>query len=326
MKILPYWTMLRSKLASELATLRTLSIDKKGRVLNWYALLDAGQLPKAYYTKMRKEIPGNFGLFKLTKEHGIEAYGPILIPVENGFNNSSVAALVRTMRYGWTVSWLSSPLSLDELAIHLAGHLNGYLDDGREVLIRYYDARLLPHFLHESDLASVQPLTQPLCHWAWWDRAMNLTVYENKCGVISPGIAITNISKKSRLVMAAAAFNDFIHAEIVKDAAEDEFANWLPHMINSAVFTQVRNAHSHGLSLLPDIHLYVSLSLRVHPEFFELLPIFKENIKKIMRCEVDMATLVLSVDATEWEALSSSGQIEIEKLRVSIGEQLCKQH
>jgi hypothetical protein len=325
MKISSYWPALRSRLSGDLIK-SEFYVNHGGReVPNRFALLDAGQLPRGSYVEIRKQISGCIDLFALTRENRIAEYGPILIPVYENFAHPTTAALLRTMRYGWVVSWLSSYLSLDELAEHLAGHLNGNLVDEGDVLIRYYDPRLLPCFLCHNLLTSTKSLMQPVCHWAWWDRTMNLVVYEGNYGKKSPGVTNTNIREKTRAAMASFALSDFIHAELLKGAENEEFSTWLPHMISNAVFAQIEKARSFGLSLPQDLQLYTSLSLMIHPRFFELSPIFFKNKENIKRGEVDMATLTLAVDDGEWTRLGSSGRVEIEELRVAMGDRLCRQ-
>lgn len=324
MTIPPYWASLRAKLFDDLAGSQIYKIREGASGENWYALLDAGQLPRTYYAELKKKIPQHICLFSLTKEHNIAEYGPILIPIDRKLDNTTVAALVRAMRFGWTVSWLSSLLSLNQLAIHLAGHLNGSFTDGSEVLIRYYDPRLLPAFINECELLSTRSLMYPICHWLSWNREMSLVVYDGGHGEKSPGVNVTNISKEVRLAMSVATFDDFVHAQILNDAGGDDFFNWLPHMVNYAVATQVKKARSYGLVLLPDIQLYVSLALTVHPQFFDLIPFFSKNLDYLKRNQVDIATLALAVDDRDWEKLGASGKAEIEKIKIATGEKICR--
>ena len=325
MKFSSYWPELRSKMSNDLIKSEFFVSYRNEGAPNRFALLDAGQLPRAIYADLRRKISGCVNLFALTREHSIAEYGPILVPIHENINRHDTAALLRTMRYGWAISWLSSYLSLDELANHLAGHLNGHLANGDDVLVRYYDPRLLPRFLSDNLLTYTRPLIQPICNWAWWDRAMRLVVYKGDGEKKSPGVTSTIISEEMRAEMAAFALGDYIHAQLLSGAENEEFSGWLPHMISNAVFAQIKKARSLGLSLLPDIQLYTSLSLRIHPRFFELSPLFLTNSESLRRGQVNMAMLTIAVDDKEWTRLGLSGQAEIEEIRVALGQKLCTQ-
>lgn len=315
------WVDLRAKLTLDLAHFFSLEQAPGGQR---YALVDAAQVPDMRGPAFDAEGLDYISLFTLTREHAIAKYGPLLIPLSPhaGPKSPSVARIVRAMRHGWTVSWLTSPLELEALAEHLAGHLNGTLPDGSDVLVRYYDPRLLPVFLDQLDKTTSAALLAPIGHWAWWDRQLGFVLRQGGGQAASPGITDTAITPETQQAMADAALVDLIGSMVLAECGEDEFGDWLPHTFYKALRGQVARAHALGLTDMADVQLFVSLALRIHPEFFSLLPVFAREHQRIRAGDIDMPSLVLAVDDGDWDRLGASGRPALEHLRRTITREL----
>lgn len=287
-----------------------------------YALVDAAQVPEFRNARFVARPLRHVSLFSLTQEYGIAKYGPLLIPVDAGLGSDAVARVVRAMRHGWTVSWLSSALALDDLANHLAGHLNGELADGRDVLVRYYDPRLLAAFFAHLDQQTRTALLGPICKWAWWDRDLSFVIAQGGNGSRSCGITQTTISIGTQEAMAAAANTDLFKSALLEDSDADEFLRWLPHTLYHAVCLQLYRAKKMGLKASADLLLFVSLALRIHPNFFDMLPIFAREKHRLALGEIDMATLVLGVDDDDWDRLGRTGAAAVEEVRRVVNDAL----
>lgn len=293
-----------------------------GISIHRYALVDAAQVPELRSAAFLARPFPHVSLFSLTQEHGIAKYGPLLILVDAGPGSDVVRRVVRTMRHGWTVSWLSSPLALNDLADHLAGHLNGELADGRDVLVRYYDPRLLAAFIAHLDEQTKTALLGPICQWAWWDRDLSWMTVQGGNESKSSCITHTKISAVTQEAMAAAAKNDLFNSALLEDSEPDEFSSWLPHTLYHAVCRQLDRAEKLGLKQSADLLLFLSLALRVHPDFFDTLPIFAREKHSLALGETDMATLVLDVIDDDWNLLGRTGAAAVEEVRCAVNHAL----
>lgn len=321
MTILYYWNQLYPKLLRDLSKFYSLP-PLDARPSNQYALIDAAQVLDSRAKKMLLDRFKGVGLFSFTLEHGIEEYGPLLISI-NALEEKNRAHILSFMRNGWTVSYLNSCLSLPELAKHLSKYLNGRLVDGRSVLVRYYDPRLLPSFLECLDADIVSSLMAPIARWAWWSREMKLITQVGPNICVADDFSEIKISKKTQDTLAVLARNDLIRSMVIDSADDDEFEGWLPHAFHQAVTEQVKHAEGVGLTNLSDIYLFVSLSLRIHPNFFSLLSL-DQKIEKIGQSEINMPHLVLTITDDEWNALAHEGQSTLKRLQASITEKLCR--
>jgi hypothetical protein len=303
------WQALQAILAQEIdAYLRDLTDVSPAMVS--YALVDAGQIPEmrgAFLEQM--EIP-HARLFDGTKEHKIAKYGPVLIPLDRNANSGQlpVSQLLHSMQYGWTVSWLTSPLNLNDLASHLAGHLNGVLEDGREVLIRYYDPRNLAPFMENVDAKTKTVLLTPIKHWTYWDRNLALHTLEGAGLTNTAGVQSTQIARGTQQAMANAAVPDLIMSNLLADSDPRQFEEWLPHIMYGLIVAYIHNARTYGVSEFQDLYLFVSISINIHPEFHKILPIFVTENKNIISGEITFLDLVLRTDDDQWNNLSESGK------------------
>ena len=303
------WQALQAILAQEIdAYLRDLT-DVSPDMLS-YALVDAGQIPEmrgAFLEQM--EIP-HARLFDGTKEHKIAQYGPVLISLDRNANSGQlpVSQLLHSMQYGWTVSWLTSPLDLNDLTRHLAGHLNGVLEDGREVLIRYYDPRNLAPFLDHVDTRTKTALLAPIKQWRYWDRDFVLRTISGHAQTDLDDIQSTQITSDTQEVMANAAIPDLIMSKLLADSDSDAFDQWLPHTLYRAIADLVNEARRYGVNEFPDIYLFVSLAMTVHPQFHRVLPAFVNEQRQIATGEAVMLDVVLDVTDDEWNDVSDAGK------------------
>lgn len=316
------WIRLRTKLVRDLS-LYFSSSNAKTHLLQYYALVDAAQVPELRnHTSLVKHLRG-VSLFSLTEEHGIEKYGPILVPLRDSDDKDINSILIRAMKRGWTVSWLSAALSLMELAEHLAQYLNGRLADGCEVLVRYYDPRVLPAFFDIMGGDVVDGLMIPIGQWSWWDRQMNfITRVGGGAPFIDDSVEI-NIPQEVQKAFSKLATEDLIHGMLLEHCDKDEFSSWLPHTLYLAIKRHVIAAKQVGLTSLTNIYLYVSLAMRVHPNFYSLLSLKSENFNFFKR-ETDLPQLVLGVTDDDWDRLGNDGRNELDELRQALTNEVCK--
>lgn len=319
------WVTLRGKLASNINS----HIDEHSSAKDptrLYALVDAAQVPELRGTKLRRLQAEYISLFDLSKESHISKYGPLLIPIrpERGASAPVVAALLQAMSHGWTVSWLSSKLDMGKLAEHLAGYLNGVMEDGSEVLVRYYDPRLLASFLSSPDENKKHSLLTPVNTWSYWDRELNFITIQGDNLEESDGVKDTLIPLHTQRKLADSSLGDLLTSGLTEQSDATEFSEWLPHALYSAVQRHLEQARDFGLSELADLQLFVTLSMTVHPDFHNLLEIFYRERENINAGLASFTDVVLSVPDAKWNALGEDGVEILEQLRSALHDQLLK--
>ena len=317
----PDWSTVRPKLALD-ATAFIDSTRETDRALNHYVLIDAAQVPELRDKRFLAAPFEHQNLFALTREHGIAKYGPLLCPVRAGQQSPAFMSALRAMRHGWTVSWLSSRLSPDTLAAHLAANLNGTLADGTDVLVRFYDPRMLPHFLAHLDAPGRDALLAPIAQWGWWDRTLKFVSTKGGDRDDPPRVNEIEVSAQAQQALAASAMSELIKSMVIEASDADEFSGWLPHALSVAVDRQLENARKRSLTEVSDLQLYVSLALRVHPDFFDLIPAFRHASEALAAGDTDLTSLVLDVSDDEWDRVGGAGVPALDLLREQINKSL----
>ena len=302
------WMALQAILSEEIDAYFS-ALEKQPPELRCYALVDAGQVPEFQDAFLDNLRIAHAKLFAGTRENKIAQYGPILIALHRhaSSNRPPVAQLLASMQYGWTVTWLTSPLELAPLARHLAGHLNGILDDGQEALIRYYDPRNLAPFLDHMEPKTRAALLAPVTTWTYWNRALVLQTISGPGRTEVADHQRTHITSATKDAMAAAAIPDLIMSKLLSDSDTDAYADWLPHTLYRQVAALIAEARAYGLQEFADLYLFVTLALTVHPAFHTLLPAFVNEQRQIAAGETAMLDVVLAVTDDEWNDVSDAG-------------------
>ncbi|MCY1337256.1 hypothetical protein D3C81_950940 [compost metagenome] len=241
-----------------------------------YALIDAGQLHlteadlEALLHKHRLAFEP---LLRHTPEAQLESVGPYLVPLGNA-DAHGLGAIAGLMEYGWPVCFLSSRLPDFKLHSHLRGCLNGRLENGAPVQLRYYDSRVLPPLLATASDQVRGPLLAPLDAVAWWDRALRWQVTKGgNSSQFLPDTAAFELSDTLIEALGSAGEPDLILSLITEEnAAVDELGALSPHLQYQIVAELVQRARAHGLTSKAAIHLFCSIGLRVCPTFDQALP------------------------------------------------------
>ncbi len=118
-----------------------------------YALIDLASVPNGLRVLKLQQSPDSACLFEGTIQANAEAVAPWLLRIGNA--DSERRRLRDCVDAALTypaLSWIVTPLSLDELLTRLRRRLDARLPDSYDVLLRFYDPRVLPMLsarLHE---------------------------------------------------------------------------------------------------------------------------------------------------------------------------------
>ncbi|WP_175918303.1 DUF4123 domain-containing protein [Burkholderia pyrrocinia] len=99
-----------------------------------------------------------------TPDASLADAGPWLFDYERvGGNTRSALTKLAQSEYG--VSWIISGYHPRELTAELRGRLDATLPDGRSVMLRYYDARVMRHFAPALSLGERAVFFSPTFDW-----------------------------------------------------------------------------------------------------------------------------------------------------------------
>jgi hypothetical protein len=124
---------------------RFLVLQQADATLRLYALVDGFQYEQHAGKRLEHRRGVNRPIFLGTEDEPLAHAGPWLIDVGKAPDQlSSLHDLEQSLP---SVSWLISPIDLEGLSQLLQLKLDGQLPDGRKVLLRFYDPRVLGHLM-----------------------------------------------------------------------------------------------------------------------------------------------------------------------------------
>lgn len=128
---------------------RFLGLAEKRRELRLYALLDGLQHEQHIGQRLQHLAGINRALFDDTDDAPLAHAGPWLYDVSQHPQHIDAFAALEKARPA--VSWLVTAMDLEGLAQYLRLKLDAELPDGRQVLVRFYDPRVLGHLFTVMD-------------------------------------------------------------------------------------------------------------------------------------------------------------------------------
>ncbi len=290
-----------------------------------FALLDVGAQSALQAFAAQLADP-HVALFDRTPQAEFAQYSPRLVELDTVRLRDTRAIadepLVRLANSHACVSWLLSELPLDALATHLRGWLDGMLidDDGTdlgEVLLRFFDARVLPGFMTMLTPDQYGELMRPVAIWGTWLRSGRWQAWarpEVNLRRYSARMQRYAIAQQQHLDAATRA--DRLTARL-RDIARKEPNGSDARALNDQLFALphpqayrklsaiLDRATCAGLRSDGDLLLFASLALTVSPVFDE-----HEAIRQSIRAAVDAGrSLALTLDSVPedvWPALSAT--------------------
>lgn len=262
-----------------------------------YALVDVGLQPAAlpWAKRLRGEAAA---LFEGTPEAALGDLSPRLArigPAGELADEASATFLRAAPLLAWhealpCVSWLASAATLSELAEHLRGRLTGQLcdEDGQpmgEVMLRYYDARVLAGYLQTLTETQYALALQPLVWWGLWNRHAQWQQWGPPADVPSHlGLkvkAAQRFSLAQHAAIAAHTATDRIDARLrelygtrpesssVAAAVHEQLLSLPARSRFVALDRIVERARQAGLQVDPDLLLYATFHHSLGPRFAE---------------------------------------------------------
>lgn len=137
-----------------------------------FALIDAAQ-PVVSSKVLQQKFDSSLlcPLFANLRENDTQEFGPYLLTIDMRViqRSQSLVWLLEQEREAPCLTWLVSNQSDATVVAHLQSQLFTHLPSGEEVLLRYYDPRVLETLLDSVlDQKQRRELAGPITHWWLW--------------------------------------------------------------------------------------------------------------------------------------------------------------
>lgn len=201
---------------------------------------------------------------------------PFLLRAEGALGESREARAIRQLCadgcYACAISVLDSPLELRDMAASLTARCNVELPDHLEMLLRFFDTRIMEPLMDAFTLSQTVDFVSCTTEWYYAGRGGELEL-------VSAPVRTGTDSFMSPLRLSAeqqAALIDAGEADAVVDLlARGDVAPLLDLPFaerHAAVVHCLREAHSWGLSTIPEVTAYCTLSLHAGADFSRRMP------------------------------------------------------
>lgn len=162
-------------------------------------------------------------------------------------------------------SFLLASTGLDTVAKVLSPFIDAQLADGTELVMRFYDPRILPLWLDGLPDAYLSHIGSAVSHWLYWDLDHRIRAVEfsdllvNGNGVADAEFPV-RISVQREAQLMAASTPHLVIGRLLREGA-DVLRPIPPAERYDFVRSQLERATAHGLSTLRDLEAYCGLAV-----------------------------------------------------------------
>jgi len=235
-----------------------------------YLLIDTSQQMR-FYRRLDGWRASYLSLFSGHAEESLIDIAPLLIDVSDDDETCEriVEEATRIGRLKPCVSLLESPWSLDELAAHLGQFHLVRMPDGRMMVMRWYDTRILPTWFDLLSIGQREIFMEPVAAWTYFDRfgeSRSLPVVDSDGASASSVVLPFRLDEAQASALFAASEPDGLIMELRK-VIPDEMRRIPYAVLHPFVSEQLRAAYQHGLDKLSDQVQYLLLALYTSGNF-----------------------------------------------------------
>ncbi len=214
-------------------------------------------------------------LFEGTPEQDLYSAAPLLIACTQD-DRELVAWLVGLERLAPSVSWIDSPYGLETLAPMLTRRLACEIDDGQEVVLRFYDPRILLGLPSALTAEQKRYFFAPVTSWTAWEprRAAYYGIEpepataEDIARFAHAPISLT-LAQRDRLMYFD---RENLYDSIVahwEETCPDDIDGLSAPMLREIAIAAVSRCGSYGIHDASAQHLFAGLMMTVSPSFDE---------------------------------------------------------
>jgi hypothetical protein len=222
---------------------------------------------------------------------------------------------------------LFSTRDIASVASHLTHWLNGVLleEDGSklgDVLVRHYDARVLPGFISMLNPAQHNEFMQPFEAIGLWTRSGTWETWLPSQRKQSLPGAVPSYTLEQQATLSSLTRTDKLHAMLDEhygpNAQASEMGNAIaerylamPQDERYRTLHRLRDrAESQGVAEEPDLFLFASLALGIHPQF-DQQPQFAEAIATAVARKYRLGDVLAELPETAWQTLDTFSPAQI---------------
>ncbi|MTV40020.1 DUF4123 domain-containing protein [Duganella radicis] len=265
---------------------------------NIYALVDGAQCSKSFIEFERDYgISAAVSLLTGTVEHDAKYAGPLLQSFKPGMLRYQLGRLVELPDAALYVSVIRSRLLVDEIIQRLSALTEVLHDDGSRWVMRYYDPRVLPHWLSVLTEEQRAEALAGIAQWSYVDCRGELQTLHHEGGYLPAPSRPVELSaaQVDRLMDACLPYTmtDLLLSDHVEELrAIPDFERY------DFFLRQLTRAKEHGVTGMADLKTYCFLATLLGPEF-DGLPL----LRTVLQSPHGLSNAVLDWGAAEWQSL-----------------------
>lgn len=239
--------------------------------LRAFALLDGALLLSMPKPQRKAWLPVNGRSLLARAEHDAAAVGPLLFELtRDQLANNKPDTLLDFLNGQSAGSFILSQLDAASLAHRLQNLLDVLLDDGSDMLMRFFDPRVLPFWLAILEPSYQTYVAQTMQQWMYWgaDFSLQTQVFTPHAQEeMAAKFPMQISSKQEQTLLDACA--PWTMIERFRSESVSALAS-LPVSQRYAFFAQqLQRAQAYGLQGQGDLEAYCSLAIECSPLFDE---------------------------------------------------------
>ena len=255
---------------------QTSASDKDETVGNTYALIDCAAHDNAFSQLTTRFVDVQWrSLFADTQEAHLQSASPILVALDPTAEDKSIFMwLVEKERACPSVTWIKSPFGLSTLAMMLTRRLECRINDDEDVVLRFYDPRILLGLSSALTGPQKKFFFAPVSSWTAWEPRREAyygidpepaTPSEIAAFSVVP-ITLNDDQREQLMYYDKEALYDSIIVHWQKNSPE-AIEGLETEVLREIAIAAVARCTGYGIDNASDQHLFAGLMMRVSPSF-----------------------------------------------------------
>ena len=198
--------------------------------------------------------------------------------------------------------WLTTDAPPLAVVAHLEQQMVQPTPDGRRMLLRFFDPRVMDQLFCLLDDAQQHGLMGPITHWTIPDADHRLLTIER------PDLPRTRLSPEATLIRSAqwAAIEMTALVDRIRRCWQKVLqGNPLPKDHYHRILTWISLANEHGLSDETDVATFILLGLEEGWRY-DKTPTFQRLLRQHRETDMPLTTLIAQMTTTEWSHLTQT--------------------
>jgi hypothetical protein len=235
-------------------------------------------------------------LFNGTKESNALSVAPLLVRVEIDSHNLRDRALIRCVldsgAFSSCLMFLSSPLSMNELATRLTARLEAKISGDIEVLLPFFDPRVFAQLVHTLSEEQRDEFLCPASCWWYVDRGGDLRTVPTQFSTTDTASPLV-LSPRQEFELLDASEPDQIE-EQVRSLFADEFGRLPIPQRHAFIAEHSAAGRAYRITSIRELALFCGLAL-VYGAHFASTPEWSKSLALISQSKQTLRELVANL-------------------------------